>query len=73
MKDFIKKLKIDIQKYKQNIQIRDKNKLGFLSEKSHKKCGTREKIALPTIPKFHLPGKATTQKVLDSDEQGDET
>ena len=29
--------KKDIQKYKQNIQIRDKKKLGFLSDKSHQK------------------------------------
>ncbi len=35
----------------------------YLDEKGHKK------IALPTIPKFRLQGKATAQKVLDSAEQ----
>lgn len=41
----------------------------YLYEKSHKKIGTKEKLALPAIPKFHLQGKAAVQKVLDSAEQ----
>lgn len=41
----------------------------YLSEKNHKKFGTKEKIALPTIPKFHLPGKAAAQKVIEPTEQ----
>lgn len=45
----------------------------YWQEKSYKKVGTKEKIALPSIPRLHLPGKANTQKVIDSAEQGDET
>lgn len=44
----------------------------YLMEKSRKKVGTKEKIALPTIPKFRLPGKLTAQKMIDSAEQEDE-
>ena len=45
----------------------------FLYEKSCKKVGAKEKIALPPIPKFHLPGKVAAQKVLAPEEQSDET
>lgn len=41
----------------------------YLNEKSRKRISTKEKIVLPTIPKFHLPGKATTQKPTEADEQ----
>lgn len=44
----------------------------YLHEKSRKKVGTKEKIALPPIPKFHLPGKATAQKVIEPTDQEDE-
>ena len=45
----------------------------YLQEKSRKKFGVKEKIALPQIPKFHLPGKVATQKVIESTDQEDET
>lgn len=34
----------------------------YIQEKRQKKLGSKEKIALPSIPKFHLPVKATTDK-----------
>lgn len=43
-----------------------------LNEKSRKKVGAKEKIALPTIPKFHLPGKFTAQKANVPVKQEDE-
>lgn len=44
----------------------------YMQEKSRKRFGTKEKIALPTIPKFHLPGKLTAQKVVESADRADE-
>lgn len=45
----------------------------YTYEKSRKKIGGREKMVLPSIPKFHLSGKATAQKMIDSAEQNNET
>lgn len=45
----------------------------YLQEKNQKRVAEKKKIALPSIPKFHLPGKATTQKETDTVEQSDET
>lgn len=44
----------------------------YLHEKSLKKVGSKEKLSLPSIPKFHLSGKASAQKVLAFEEQSDE-
>ena len=44
----------------------------YLHEKSRKKVGTKEKIVLPTIPKFHLPGKVAAQKVIEPTDQEEE-
>lgn len=44
----------------------------YVQEKHHKKVSGKEKISLPTIPKFHLPGRITTQKVTESAEQIEE-
>lgn len=43
----------------------------YTQEKSHKKVIGKEKISLPTIPRFHLPGKTATQRVIESSEQDD--
>lgn len=43
----------------------------YTQEKSHKKVSGKEKIFLPSIPKFHLPGKTATQRVIESSEQDD--
>lgn len=45
----------------------------YVNEKSHKKNGGKEKISLPSIPKFFLPGKTATQKGIDFAEQYDES
>ena len=44
----------------------------YMQEKSHKKVSGKEKFSLPTIPKFHLPGKASVQKESESANQSDE-
>lgn len=44
----------------------------YLYEKNHKKIGGKDKKVLPTIPKFHLPGRTDAVKVIDSLEQGEE-
>lgn len=44
----------------------------FMQEKNHKKVSGKEKISLPTIPRFHLPGKVASQKAIESVEQDDE-
>ena len=44
----------------------------YLQEKSSKKIGSKEKILLPTIPKFHLPGKAAAKKTIELTDQDDE-
>ena len=44
----------------------------YLSEKSHKKVGAKEKLALPAIPKFRIPGKFIAQKVIVPENQGDD-
>ena len=44
----------------------------FLQEKSRKKFGVKEKIALPQIPKLHLPGKIGSPKVVDAEEENSE-
>ena len=45
----------------------------YLSEKSHKKVGAKEKLALPAIPKFRIPGKLTAQKVVEPESQNSES
>ena len=44
----------------------------YTQEKSHKKVSGKEKISLPSIPRFHLPGKVASQKAIESVEQDDE-
>lgn len=44
----------------------------FMQEKNYKKVSGKEKIPLPTIPRFHLPGKVASQKAIESVEQDDE-
>lgn len=44
----------------------------YMQEKNHKKFSGKEKLSLPTIPKFHIPGKAVAQKAIGSAEQDDE-
>lgn len=68
--------------YGDGVQIADANgeyerlkqeQAEYALEKSRKKLGAKEKIALPTIPKFHLPGKASVQKSIESNENEDNT
>lgn len=68
--------------YGDGIQIKDINseyerlkqeQAEYTSEKSRKKLGGIEKITLPLIPKFHLPGKVTAQKTADTTESEDDT
>ena len=67
--------------YGDGVQIADANgeyerlkqeQAEYTLEKSRKKLGAKEKIALPTIPKFHLPGKVTTKVETNTVEQDDE-
>lgn len=44
----------------------------YIQEKSHKKVSVKEKISLPTIPKYPFPGKTATQKVPESVDQTEE-
>ena len=44
----------------------------YLSEKSHKRIGTKEKVVLPAVPSFPLPGKVSAKKILGSEEQSEE-
>ena len=44
----------------------------YVQEKSRKKFGVKEKIALPAIPKFHLPGKTNAQKTIEIVENNNE-
>ena len=37
----------------------------FHNQKSRKRIGTKEKLALPQLPKFHLPTKATSAKEVE--------
>lgn len=41
----------------------------YLHEKGCKKVGTKEKNALPQMPKLRLPGKASAQRTPESEEQ----
>lgn len=43
----------------------------YTQDKRHKRLGGKEKIELPSIPKFHLPGKVPTEKNV-SDVLGNE-
>ena len=67
--------------YGDGVQIADANgeyerlkqeQAEYTLEKSRKKLGAKEKIALPTIPKFHLPGKVSTKVETNTVEQDDE-
>lgn len=44
----------------------------YIQEKRHKKISAKEKISLPTIPKYPLPGKTATQRVPESVDQTEE-
>ena len=68
--------------YGDGVQIADANgeyerlkqeQAEYALEKSRKKLGAKEKIAQPTIPKFHLPGKASVQKSNESNDDEDNT
>ena len=43
----------------------------YLSEKSQRKFGVKERAALPTLHKFNRSGKVAAQRAPDSDEQCD--
>mgnify|MGYP003531039730 FL=1 len=67
--------------YGDGIQIADANgeyerlkqeQAEYTSEKNRKKLGGIEKIALRTLPKFHLPGKTTAQNAADTTESVDD-
>lgn len=67
--------------YGDGIQIADANgeyehlkqeQAEYTLEKGRKKLGAKDKITLPTIPKFHLPGKVTTKVETNTVEQDDE-
>ena len=64
--------------YGDGVQITDANaeferlkqeQLEYTLEKGRKKLSVKEKITIPSIPKLHLPGKISTQKILEAPDQ----